>query len=235
MPEVICEKCSTTYILAIQTGTFSIHSKLIEKQSGQPISRPTDIAREKEATRRNLVGVPRELSLSDSENSGLALRTGEVVKFITKSIALLNDDSHYLGVFTLTDQRYAFTQGGNDMSADLSSVDSVYLDNDYIVGLTSSNLGVTSGFYDLLKIANTSGVVDTFAFIPNDKKSTQEVGEALLALKDAREQQASAQEPSPQHTVIIQRDIVKVPCKFCGNLNDLATAKFCSGCGAPVK
>ena len=34
---------------------------------------------------------------------------------------------------------------------------------------------------------------------------------------------------------VIQREIVKVPCKFCGNLNDLATAKFCSGCGAPVK
>jgi Zn finger protein HypA/HybF involved in hydrogenase expression len=34
---------------------------------------------------------------------------------------------------------------------------------------------------------------------------------------------------------VIQREIVKVPCKFCGNLNELATARFCPSCGAAVK
>jgi len=34
---------------------------------------------------------------------------------------------------------------------------------------------------------------------------------------------------------IIQREIVKVPCKYCGNLNDLATTRVCPSCGAPVR
>ena len=37
-----------------------------------------------------------------------------------------------------------------------------------------------------------------------------------------------------QKEAVVQKEIVRVPCKFCGTLNDLATAKFCSSCGAPV-
>jgi hypothetical protein len=33
----------------------------------------------------------------------------------------------------------------------------------------------------------------------------------------------------------ITREVVKVPCKYCGTLNIIATDRFCSGCGAPVK
>jgi hypothetical protein len=58
MPDVICEKCSTTYILAIQSGTFFMRSKLIEKQSVQLPSRPTEIIREKEVIQRDIVKVP---------------------------------------------------------------------------------------------------------------------------------------------------------------------------------
>jgi len=46
------------------------------------------------------------------------------------------------------------------------------------------------------------------------------------------------QNPQPQvikEREVIQRDIVRVPCKHCGVLNDLATARFCSSCGAPIK
>lgn len=47
------------------------------------------------------------------------------------------------------------------------------------------------------------------------------------------------QAPPPQPTVIrereVTREIVKVPCRYCGNLNDLATDRFCRSCGAPVK
>ena len=39
---------------------------------------------------------------------------------------------------------------------------------------------------------------------------------------------------APASTVIIQREVVKVPCKYCGTLNDLATSKVCSNCGAPL-
>lgn len=39
----------------------------------------------------------------------------------------------------------------------------------------------------------------------------------------------------PTKTVIIQREIVRVPCKYCGTLNDIATQRFCPNCGAPVK
>ena len=34
---------------------------------------------------------------------------------------------------------------------------------------------------------------------------------------------------------VMTREIVKVPCRYCGTLNVLPTDKFCSGCGAPVK
>lgn len=53
MPEVICEKCSTTYILAMHIGTMMLHTKLIEKQPAQP-----QIIREKEVTQREIVKVP---------------------------------------------------------------------------------------------------------------------------------------------------------------------------------
>ncbi len=43
------------------------------------------------------------------------------------------------------------------------------------------------------------------------------------------------EEPPPGQTVIIQKEIVKVPCKFCGTLNEIATAKTCSNCGAALK
>jgi len=43
----------------------------------------------------------------------------------------------------------------------------------------------------------------------------------------------------PQREVIksetITREVVKVQCKYCGAMNNLATDKFCAGCGAPVR
>jgi len=38
-----------------------------------------------------------------------------------------------------------------------------------------------------------------------------------------------------QKETTIQSEIVKVPCKFCGTLNIIATDRFCAGCGAAVK
>jgi hypothetical protein len=37
-----------------------------------------------------------------------------------------------------------------------------------------------------------------------------------------------------QKETIIQREIVEVPCKYCGTLNVLATTKYCTSCGAPI-
>lgn len=45
----------------------------------------------------------------------------------------------------------------------------------------------------------------------------------------------SAQPIMVKEKEVIQREVVKVPCKFCGNLNDLASTRFCPSCGAPVK
>lgn len=39
----------------------------------------------------------------------------------------------------------------------------------------------------------------------------------------------------PTRTIVVQREIVKVPCKYCGTLNEIATAKACSNCGAAIK
>lgn len=38
-----------------------------------------------------------------------------------------------------------------------------------------------------------------------------------------------------KETTIIQKEVVKVPCKYCGALNDLATDRYCTSCGAAVK
>ena len=53
MPDVVCEKCGTTYILAMQIGTFMLHTKLIEKQPAQP-----QVIMNKEVTQREIVKVP---------------------------------------------------------------------------------------------------------------------------------------------------------------------------------
>lgn len=58
MPEVVCEKCSTTYILAIQSGTFFMRSKLIEKRNAQPITQHTETIKEKQVIQREIVKVP---------------------------------------------------------------------------------------------------------------------------------------------------------------------------------
>ena len=33
----------------------------------------------------------------------------------------------------------------------------------------------------------------------------------------------------------IQKEIIMLPCKFCGNLNRLGLDKHCGSCGAPIK
>jgi hypothetical protein len=49
------------------------------------------------------------------------------------------------------------------------------------------------------------------------------------------EKQGSQPQVVRESKEVTTREIVKVPCKYCGNLNELATAKFCSSCGAPIK
>jgi hypothetical protein len=46
----------------------------------------------------------------------------------------------------------------------------------------------------------------------------------------AKEAQAGIQTP----TVVMQRDVVKIPCRYCGNLNELALVSNCPRCGAPI-
>ena len=58
MPDVVCEKCSTTYILAIQSGRFTMRWKLVEKQSAQPTIQHTETIKEKEVIQREIVKVP---------------------------------------------------------------------------------------------------------------------------------------------------------------------------------
>ncbi|HXW37078.1 MAG TPA: hypothetical protein VEJ36_04150 [Nitrososphaerales archaeon] len=48
-------------------------------------------------------------------------------------------------------------------------------------------------------------------------------------------QRAKNIDPTPMSTLVIQREIIRVPCRYCGNLNDLATSKTCSQCGAAIK
>lgn len=41
--------------------------------------------------------------------------------------------------------------------------------------------------------------------------------------------------PPSAQTVIIQKEVVKVPCRYCGALNDIATQRTCANCGAVIK
>jgi hypothetical protein len=56
------------------------------------------------------------------------------------------------------------------------------------------------------------------------------------AVKDSTSSQDREQAPrtEPTRTVVIQREIVKVACKYCGSLNELATSQVCSRCGAKI-
>jgi rubredoxin len=52
---------------------------------------------------------------------------------------------------------------------------------------------------------------------------------------DEEEDFSRVEKPVEKQTVIVQREVVKVPCKYCGTLNEIATAKNCSNCGASLK
>lgn len=60
----------------------------------------------------------------------------------------------------------------------------------------------------------------------------------MNAIRDAITSQLTSQQPQPQQTrevyvKEITREIVKIPCKYCGCLNTI-TDKKCSSCGAPI-
>ena len=43
-----------------------------------------------------------------------------------------------------------------------------------------------------------------------------------------------SQEPAVQRETIIQREVVKIPCKYCKTLIDPLRDKSCPNCGAPI-
>ncbi len=45
---------------------------------------------------------------------------------------------------------------------------------------------------------------------------------------------ARKEEFAPMRTLVIQREIVKVPCRYCGMLNELSKVSLCSQCGAKI-
>ncbi len=51
----------------------------------------------------------------------------------------------------------------------------------------------------------------------------------------SEEEDFSDRPQKEKETTIIQREVVKVPCKYCGALNDISTQRTCSNCGAVVK
>ncbi len=51
---------------------------------------------------------------------------------------------------------------------------------------------------------------------------------------DEEEDFARDETPSGKETVILQKEIVKVPCRYCGTLNEV-TRRTCSNCGASIK
>ncbi|MGA1975672.1 MAG: hypothetical protein ABSG92_08555 [Conexivisphaerales archaeon] len=53
MPDVICSKCSTTYVLAMRSGTFFMRWKLTEKAAPQPA-----IVKEKEVITQEIGKAP---------------------------------------------------------------------------------------------------------------------------------------------------------------------------------
>jgi hypothetical protein len=46
--------------------------------------------------------------------------------------------------------------------------------------------------------------------------------------------QVPVQQPQGNQTVIVQKEVVKVPCKYCRTLNDPYDSNLCARCGAPI-
>jgi uncharacterized OB-fold protein len=38
-----------------------------------------------------------------------------------------------------------------------------------------------------------------------------------------------------KETTVIQKEVLKVPCKYCGTLLDPVRERYCTSCGSPVK
>lgn len=53
--------------------------------------------------------------------------------------------------------------------------------------------------------------------------------------KTRQQEDFSPREEATPQTVIIQKEVVKVPCRYCGTLNEIATQSNCTKCGAPLK
>ena len=182
-------------------------------------------------------GISLENSLPIPFDSSLLLEPGEEVKFESKAIRVVNDE-FVVGQFILTNKRYCFEGDQDFRSQWLAEVSQVKTDYDYLVGLVSlGDPSIASGSLHLLKIsAKGNAIVDSFGFIPDDEETTRTIGQAIIKLsKDSRSREHNQNNPDvPTRTVVIRREIVKVPCKYCGTLNEIATAKTCSNCGAAL-
>jgi hypothetical protein len=177
------------------------------------------------------------------------VQTGEKVKFFSGALFVTRGDFE-VGSFILTERRYLFLRNVGYKEQDLASINGVRVYYDYIVGLISAGLsGVSSGGVHVIEISTGVGVEgfnDSIALIPDDEDLTKSVAEALLELKDKTVSQILAQKaesvgkveavssPHPVDRVKEIHYVVKIPCRYCGVLNDQLGSK-CESCGAPLR
>ena len=183
-------------------------------------------------------GIDMEDSLPVPSGSSLVLEPEEEVRFNSRAVRVVNDDFD-VGQFILTNKRYYFEGDQGFRSERLAEISQVKTDYEYLVGLVSlGDPEIESGSLHILQIsAKGNAMVDSFGFIPDDEETTRRIGQAILKLSmnSRRDERSPKQQDAPTRTVVIQREIVKVPCRYCGCLNEIATARTCSSCGAALK
>jgi hypothetical protein len=169
-----------------------------------------------------------DTNLPNPSGSRLVLQEGETLKFWMEA----NGNDNLDGLFILTDRRWAFQTETDYWERDLAIVNHINVDYDWRTVQPQ-----VEGRWMHLMVISTIGIKgeDKFSYglIPDNEQLTNNLAKAMIALRDRRKTFSSASQPATTKEIII-KEIVKIPCRYCGTLN-LITDSTCGKCGAPVR
>ena len=149
------------------------------------------------------------------------------------------------GSIVLTDRRFAVVgedkYGENSKDLPLRDLEVEGVTRHYFEDLEETAVpGITQGWVNTIHLSLVIKETDRVerssyfvGFIPDDEHLCHAVNEAIRTLQGGAV--GSHKAAMRAHTTtIIQREIVKIPCRYCGTLNEL-TLRNCPSCGAPIR